>query len=179
MLRYYAAVMIDLSRPFVEPMSATQSQAAIADAEVLTARLRLIQSKSTTITLQVLLGVLLLCIVIMGFRVNRRVTLFKAPNSIGSQMGLMAGSELVRIVKDEDSRRKNFGDEITGQIGEDALWRAWDGFLVNLGWWERSQARSVNLARSELEVDTFIRGGNIDRGEKRFGIDVGEAERNP
>lgn len=178
-LRYYAAVMIDLSRPFVEPMSATQSQAAIADAEVLTARLRLIQSKSTTITLQVLLGVLLLCIVIMGFRVNRRVTLFKAPNSIGSQMGLMAGSELVRIVKDEDSRRKNFGDEITGQIGEDALWRAWDGFLVNLGWWERSQARSVNLARSELEVDTFIRGGNIDRGEKRFGIDVGEAERNP
>ncbi|KAK5048156.1 hypothetical protein LTR84_005826 [Exophiala bonariae] len=179
-LRYFAAVMIDQSRPFVEAMSAAQSQAAIPEAQVQTARLRLIQSKGTTITLQSLLGALIFCILVMGFGVNsKKITLFKAPSSIGSQIGLVAGSELVRIARDEDIRRKNFGDEITGKIGEDALWRAWDGFLVNLGWWERSQARSVNLARSELEVDTFIRGGNVDRGEKRFGIDVGEAERNP
>lgn len=178
-LRHYATIMIDLSRPFVEPMSATQSQAAIVDAEVLTARLRLVQSKRTTIIVEVFLGVLFLCVVIIAFGANRKVALYKAPNSIGSQIGLMAGSELVRMVREMDNRRKDFGDQIAGQSGEDALWRAWDGFLVNLGWWERSQARSPNLARSELEVDAWIRGAHVDRGEKRFGIDVGEAERSP
>lgn len=178
-LRHFAAIMIDLARPFVEPMNAAQSKAAIVDAQVVNTRPRLIQSKSVTIVVQVFLGALLVCILVVGFRLNTRVSLMKAPNSIGSQIGLMTGSELVRLVREEDNRRKNFGEFIVGQSSEDALWAAWEGFLVNLGWWERSQVRSPNLARSEIEVDTWIRGGEVDRGERRFGIDVGEAEKKP
>ena len=82
-------------------------------------------------------------------------------------------------MRDEDLRRRNFGEPIAGQAAEDSLWGAWEGFLVHLGWWERAQSRSPNLARSEIEVDTWIRGGEVDRGEKRFGLDVGEASKEP
>ncbi|KEF51103.1 uncharacterized protein A1O9_12826 [Exophiala aquamarina CBS 119918] len=174
-LKHFAAIMIDSARPFVDPMSATQSQAAIVDAQVVTMRSKLIQDKNITIALQVLLGTLLLYSLITAFTVNRKVTLVKAPHSIGSQISLLTGSELVRLVRDEDLRRRNFGESSS----EDALWGAWEGFLVHLGWWERAQSRSPNLARSEIEVDTWIRGGDVDRGERRFGIDVGEAARRP
>ena len=178
-LKHFAAIMIDSARPFVDPMTATQSQQAMVDAQVVTMRSKLIQDQSITIVLQVLIGTLLLYTIIIALAVNRKISLVKAPHAIGSQLALFPGSELLRFVRDEDLRRRNFGEPIAGQAAEDSLWGAWEGFLVHLGWWERAQSRSPNLARSEIEVDTWIRGGEVDRGEKRFGLDVGEASKEP
>jgi hypothetical protein len=109
-LTHFAAEMVNIGRPYVQPMSQTQAKAASAvPATVATTQLRLIQSKSTTIALQVLLGCVLIVIIMAIFLVDTKVGIMKPPNSIGAQAGLFAGSELVKIAREQQLSREVSG----------------------------------------------------------------------
>ncbi|KAJ9606633.1 hypothetical protein H2200_008641 [Cladophialophora chaetospira] len=169
-LAHFAAQMINLARPYVKPMTDEQAAASVVPATVSTTRQRLVQSKSTTFVLQALLGVVMLCILLVVFGVRTKSCIAKAPNSIGAQAGLLAGSELVRLVREAGGRTEANDDD-------KGLWKVWDGYLVSLGWWElghngtrRPLARSPDSFSDEV-VDTE----NMPRA-RRFGIDIGDAD---
>jgi hypothetical protein len=150
-LAHFAAQMINLARPYVRPMSDEQAQASVEPATISTTRQRLIQSKRTTFVLQGLLGVVMVCILLVVVSVTTKSGLAKPPNSVGAQAGLMAGSELVRLVRDE-SRGNHAGSN------DKELSKIWNGYLVSLGWWEIGPSRAPLLGST-----------------RRFGIDIGDA----
>ena len=63
--------------------------------------LRAVQSRDATVTLIVLLSIILGCIVLAFWRAPLKPIVAKAPNSIAAQVSLLAGSNLVRRLREE------------------------------------------------------------------------------
>lgn len=110
---------------------------------------RLAQDESSKIVLQVLLGIMVVCGAAAYLLIDTEGVLPHSPTSIAGVASLLAGSELVD---------RNFvprGSEWMGnkELKKDGVFK--EG-LFGLGWWE---------------------GGEEGKGERRFGIGIGKAER--
>lgn len=116
-----------------------------AAASAITYQERVVQDTGTSIALVSLLAVILACLVFMSATMPRKTILSSAPSSIAGQMSLVAGSALVKRLRQEEARTT-----------EDS--NVWDDFF-GLGWWPQ-------LSQDE-DVGTCI--GN----SMRWGIDTG------
>jgi hypothetical protein len=176
----FAAQMINLARPFVTPMTAAQANASVATAQVTTVRQRMVQNKDITLVLQILLGVVLLCFLVVALGVDTKVGITKSPGSIGAQAGLLADSELVRIAKQQMERCP---PGVT--LSDRDLCAAWESYVISLGWWDVERenvsvvdAKSVEEGKKNVSV---VDVKNVEEGgvrqHERYGIDVGCAKR--
>jgi hypothetical protein len=107
--------------------------------------LRAVQSSSATIALIVLLAVVLVCIIFTLWRVPSKPVIAKAPNSIVAQASLLAGSNLVRRLREEG----------VNSVAETNIWHE---EVFSMGWWTTDKPHSGEEAP-----------------EERWGIDIGVA----
>lgn len=107
--------------------------------------LRAIQSRNVTIALIVLLGITLACILFAFWRVSSKPVIAKAPNSIAAQASLLAGSNLVRRLREEGVK----------SVAETNIWNE---EVFSMGWWTTDEPQSGEEAPQE-----------------RWGIDIGVA----
>jgi hypothetical protein len=111
---------------------------------------RIKQNVGSKIVIQVFLGIMFVCGALAYILVKMRHTLPHDPCSIAGVCSLLAGSEMC-------------GEQMRSAMPDGVQWmsdkeleknRVWEGWLFSIGWWEPK------------------------RGEaKRFGIDVGRAEK--
>ena len=107
--------------------------------------LRAVQSFNATITLMVLLSIVLGCIILAIWRVPSEPVVTKAPNSIAAQASLLAGSNLIRRLREEGAN----------SVGETNIWNE---EVFSMGWWTADEPQSGEEAPKE-----------------RWGIDIGVA----
>lgn len=122
--------------------------------------IRLKVNPTSKITLQVILGAMVLFGTLAYALVDLRNTLPQDPCSIGATMSLLAGSEICK--KDMIPPGAEF-------MSRKELDNLLDGYLFSLGWWRKGQA------------NPSVQGGHIDTEDLhrkyRFGIDIGEPEK--
>jgi len=107
--------------------------------------LRAVQSRDATVALIVLLGVIFGCMVLAFWRVPLKPVVAKAPNSIAAQASLLAGSNLVRRLREEG-------------VSSVAETNIWNEEVFSMGWWTTDEPQSEEEAPQE-----------------RWGIDIGVA----
>lgn len=107
--------------------------------------LRAVQSRDATVVLIVLLGIILGCIVLAVWRVPLKPVIAKAPNSIAAQASLLAGSSLVRRLREEGVK----------SVAETNIWNE---EVFSMGWWVSDEPQPEGGVR-----------------EERWGIDIGVA----
>jgi len=107
--------------------------------------LRAVQSRYATVVLIVLLGIILGCIVLAVWRVPSKPVVAKAPNSIAAQASLLAGSNLVRRLREEGVK----------SVAETNIWNE---EVFSMGWWVSNEPQPEGGER-----------------EERWGIDIGVA----
>ena len=106
---------------------------------------RIFQSRNITIALIVLLSVTIGCVIVSIWGVPSKPIIARAPNSIFAQAVLLAKSELVRRLREEDV-----------ESVKDT--KIWDEEVFSLGWWSFDGSRVKEGERRE-----------------RWGIDIGVA----
>ena len=106
---------------------------------------RVFQSRNITIALIVLLSVTIGCVIVSLWGVPSKPIIARAPNSIFAQVSLLAGSKLVRRVREE-------GVESVKDT------KIWEEEVFSLGWWSSD--------------DPHVKEGER---KERWGIDIGEA----
>lgn len=112
-------------------------------------RSRLAQDKVSKVILQVLLAIMFVCGASAYLLSDTKRLLPHSPTCIAGLASLLAGSDLVD---------RNIFFKGTGSMGEKEMGREaiFEGELFGLGWWE---------------------GGEEGKGERRFGIGLGRAQR--
>lgn len=124
-----------------------------------TARLKI--NPGSKVTLQILLAVMFTAATLAYLLTDMRHTLPHNPHTLAGVMTLVAGSEMCsRAVVPQGAEWMT--DQ---QLREKGVF---DGYLFSLGWWEERESES------ERDLDP---GGVVGRGRRRFGVDVGRAER--
>lgn len=106
---------------------------------------RVVQSRDITIALIVLLALILGCVVLILWRTDTKPITAKAPNSIAAQASLLAGSNLVRRLKEDD-------------VSFVAATNLWNEEVFSMGWWAPDEPQTTEEVR-----------------EARWGIDIGVA----
>ena len=106
---------------------------------------RIFQSRNITITLIVLLSVTIGCVIVCLWGVPSKPVIARAPNSIAAQASLLAGSKLVRRLREE-------GVESVKDT------KIWEEEVFSLGWWSSD---GPNVEEGERK--------------ERWGIDIGVA----
>ncbi|KAL8786153.1 MAG: hypothetical protein Q9195_008324 [Heterodermia aff. obscurata] len=106
---------------------------------------RIFQSRNITIALIVLLSFTIGCVIVSIWSVPRKPIIARAPNSIAAQVSLLAGSELVRRLREQ--RVNSVKDT-----------KIWEEEVFSLGWWSSD--------------DPYVKEGER---KERWGIDIGEA----
>ncbi|KAI9739340.1 MAG: hypothetical protein M1834_007553 [Cirrosporium novae-zelandiae] len=148
-IQHCASQMINLARPYVDPEPQSNITATINATSS-----RVIQTFWATVAIQALLGTILICVAVVALGVDTKAIITKAPNSIGAQVSLLAGSEMVWIA------RATLEASSPEAVKSEDLVGIWDGHLITLGWWP---------------FKVLGNGEQID--SRRFGIDIGVAKR--
>jgi hypothetical protein len=128
------------------------------------------------IVLQILLGVVLLCILVVLLAVDTRVDIIKTPNSIGAQAALMADSELVRPARREmckDSLVFRPVIETFGKRGMDTLSAYGGGALRG----QRLEIRAIHRQIIRLLPQTWIQDEESTRDLETTLAKLGEDAR--
>lgn len=118
-------------------------------------RLRLMQHRTSKIILQALLATMLACFVANWWMMDMRTTLPHNPYTIAGAMSLLAGSELVKAIGDNED--------------EEDLQERFKGRKLRLGWWpddDHDDNGNDNDGGSRRE------DGLRETKAKRFGIDL-------
>lgn len=137
---------------------------------------RLKMNNSSKLTLQIMLGVMLLLMAVAVKMVKIRGTLPRSPLNIASAMGFLAGSTMC-------DPAENFIPPGAEFMSRKDLRRLFDGQHYSLGWWVRNSSREqseVDLAKGGYSVAVSAVNPREVSKSSRFGIDVGyasEAER--
>jgi hypothetical protein len=115
-----------------------------------TARLKM--NNGSKLTLQILLAIMFVCGTLAYVLTDMRHTLPHNPHTLAGSMTLMAGSEMCS---------RSVVPEGTEWISDMKLKRVgiFEGYLFSLGWWENGD------------------GGGALKKRRRFGIDIGRAEK--
>ena len=106
---------------------------------------RAIESRSPTIVLMILLSITFVCIIFALWRVPSRPVVAKAPNSIAARASLLAGSRLVRRLREEG-------------VDSVAATDIWEKKVFSMGWWQLYESQPKG-----------------EESEERWGIDIGVA----
>jgi hypothetical protein len=162
----YMCLVID--KHFREPVEVGDAAVAPGIAYTFASRIRL--NATSKVVMQVMLGAMVLLGLLTSLLADLRTTLPRKPTSIASRMALLAGSDLCAQDK--------------GLIPHDAIWgtdeelsRIFDGWLVSLGWWKRSESVANNgSGDTSLPEDMAVFRGKQGSTSMRFGIDVGAPE---
>ncbi len=118
--------------------------------------LRAVQSRNATIVLIILLGVVLACIAFALCRVPFKPVVAKAPNSIAAQASLLAGSNLVRRLKEEG-------------VNSVTATNIWNEEIFSLGWWDpdgRQVEEGMQEARWGIDIGVARLRNTLDAGPK-------------
>ena len=128
---------------------------------------RLRVNEASKLTMQVMLGIMIMLGTLTYLLTDLRGTLPRKPTSIASRMALLAGSDLC------DAHRTPLPPNASWMRKQE-LDKSYDGWLFSLGWWSEGidTAHVGRAAQGE---------GNISAREERqksmrFGIDVGTPE---
>jgi hypothetical protein len=115
-----------------------------------TARLKM--NNGSKVTLQILLAIMFVCGTLAYLLTDMRHTLPHNPHTLAGSMTLLAGSEMCS---------RSVVPEGTEWISDKELKRAgvFEGYLFSLGWWENGH------------------GVGVLKKRRRFGIDIGRAEK--
>ena len=138
----FSAQAINLFRP---EASIIGNSTVLRTATITQQSLRAVQSRDATVALIVLLGIILGCIVIAFWCVPLKPIVAKAPNSIAAQASLLAGSNLVRRLREEG----------VSSVTETNIWNE---EVFSMGWWTTDEPHSGEEVPQE-----------------RWGIDIGVA----
>jgi hypothetical protein len=113
---------------------------------------RLNMNNGSKVTLQILLAIMLVCGTLAYLLTDIRHTLPHNPHTLAGSMTLLAGSEMCS---------RSVVPEGTEWVSDKELKRVgvFDGYLFSLGWWENGH------------------GGGALKKRRRFGIDIGRAEK--
>lgn len=164
-------------------LSKRQASSSDLQASTSVSRPRLVQSATSTIVLQVLLGVMLLCGILAYLLTPMRNVLPCNPCTIAGTMALLAGSKLCWSI-DEDvceccgKRRTQDADSMIHAIGEvDHHEERTESIPHGAEWMNDTDLRAV-FSRMRYTLGWWNRGyGAGTRGEgKRYGIDIGRAD---
>ena len=138
----FSTQLINQLRPLA---SETGNSIVQRTAVIIQESLRAVQSRNATVILLVLLSITLGCILFALWHVPSKPMIAQAPNSIAAQASLLAGSKLVRRLRDED-------------VGSVAATDIWNKEVFSMGWWLRDEPQPEGGVR-----------------EERWGIDMGVA----
>lgn len=111
-------------------------------------RLRLQQDEISTRVLETLLAAIALFTVAAYALTDAGRVLPKSPCSIAAFTSLVADSEWLRIVRERVEKARGRGDVTDQELEKDVM----EGLVLSMGWWG-------------------------EPGERRFGIDVGQADK--
>lgn len=148
-------------------------------AYVFSSRLQI--NRISKITMQTMLGVMILFGACTHLFADLRGTLPRKPTSIASRMALLAGSDLC-------NERKALLPRGAIWKSEKELGKLFDGWVFSLGWWQQSgtsddegvNVNDENCQNDQGERDVFAEetgsGTAKRRRHERFGVDVGVPE---
>ncbi|KAF4307058.1 hypothetical protein GTA08_BOTSDO05533 [Botryosphaeria dothidea] len=160
----YTTNMLTQLRPWARNASGYAAPTPLAG-RIVFPEARIHQDFTSTVALEVCLGVMAVCFTWVALRFPSEAVLPRNPGSIASSASLVAGSALV-----EGLRREG-----VGSVGETEVWRR---ERAGLGWWPVRKDEGAEGAGSGMEGgEEEEEWDEVGVGEKaglRWGVDVGE-----
>ncbi|KAF2639323.1 hypothetical protein P280DRAFT_454580 [Massarina eburnea CBS 473.64] len=136
-----------------------ENQQNFAKGTVSTEASRLSVNYTSKLTVQIVLGVMVVFGLAALLLVDLKRTLPRSPHSIASVMALFAGSKLCSDVIPEGAE----------WFDKQQLDRLFGGYMFALGWWSSSATEAELRSIDSLMIAPLV--------EKRYGIDIGTPER--
>lgn len=160
----YTTNMLTQLRPWARNASGYAAPTPLAG-RIVFPEARIHQDFTSTVALEVCLGVMAVCFTWVALRFPSEAVLPRNPGSIASSASLVAGSALV-----EGLRREG-----VGSVGETEVWRR---ERAGLGWWPVRKDEGAEGAGSGMEgggeEEEWDEVGVGEKAGLRWGVDVGE-----